>query len=247
MRSVLAAVTILFLQQTAPPAERDVQESIAVDGGTRTYRVFIPETAGRSGPPPAVVLYNGSGSNVDGLMQFWIPVARAEGIVLLGPTAFAPGAWRIPEDSPDFTRDVVEAAKSKYGIDPRRVYLFGHSGGGHHVLQLALLESEYFAAVAAHAGALLPSFYPAIEKAPRRIPVAMWIGLDDKIVPLWAVRGTRDALSSAEYVVELTEIKRHTHSFAERGDEVVRKAWAFLKKQRLGRAPVYQPYRFGEK
>ena len=57
MRSVLAAVTILFLQQTAPPAERDVQESIAVDGGTRTYRVFIPETAGRSGPPPAVVLY----------------------------------------------------------------------------------------------------------------------------------------------------------------------------------------------
>jgi poly(3-hydroxybutyrate) depolymerase len=243
----LALFAAMLVGPQTPSTERDLQDSIAVEGATRTYRVFIPETAGRNGPPPAVVLYNGSGSNVEGLMRFWMPVARAEGIVLLGPTAFAPGAWRIPEDSPDFTRDVVEAAKAKYGIDPRRVYLFGHSGGGHHVLQLALLESEYFAAVAAHAGALLPSFYPAIEKARRRIPVAMWIGLDDKIVPLWAVRGTRDALSQAEFAVDLTEMKGHTHSFAERGDEVTRKAWAFLKKQRLARAPVYQPYRFADK
>jgi poly(3-hydroxybutyrate) depolymerase len=193
------------------------------------------------------VLYNGSGSRVDSLITYWKPVAQKEGIVLLGPTAFAPGAWRIPEDSPDFSREVVEAARAKFPIDPRRVYLFGHSGGGHHVLQVALLESEYFAAVAAHAGALVPDFYPAIEKARRRIPVALWIGTSDTVVPPIAVRNTYDAFIGGGFSAKLTELRGHTHSFAERGPEVVQKAWEFLKREKLKKDPIYQPYHFPER
>ena len=87
------------------------------------------------------------------------------------------------------------------------MYLFGHSGGGHHVLQLGLLESEYFAGVAAHAGALIPSFFPAIEKAPRRIPIALWIGTDDQVVPIKFVRDTYDALLEQSFPAKLTELK----------------------------------------
>ncbi|HYN06582.1 MAG TPA: hypothetical protein VES67_04255 [Vicinamibacterales bacterium] len=72
----------------------------------------MPDPIRKTEKAPAVVLYSGSGSRVDALWAAWKPVARKEGIILLGPTAFAAGAWRIPEDSPDFTRDVVEAAKS---------------------------------------------------------------------------------------------------------------------------------------
>jgi poly(3-hydroxybutyrate) depolymerase len=141
----------LILSQLPQSAggERDIKETLIVDGQTRSYRIFVPEGAGRAEPAPAVMLFNGSGSPVDSLMNFWKVIARTDGVILIGPTAFAPGAWRIPEDSPDFTRDVVEHARAKYPIDTQRVYLFGHSGGGHHVLQVALLESEYFAAVAA--------------------------------------------------------------------------------------------------
>jgi poly(3-hydroxybutyrate) depolymerase len=237
---------LLLLLLLAPqPAERDTTETIvAADGAKRTYRVFVPETAGKTEKAPAMVLYNGSGSRVDALWTAWKPVARKEGIILLGPTAFAPGAWRIPEDSPDFTRDVVEAAKSQWPIDPRRVYLFGHSGGGHHVLQVGLLEPEYFAGVAAHAGALIPSFFPAIEKAPRKIPIGLWIGTDDQVVPIRYVRDTYDALRRQGFTAKLTEWRGHTHSFAERSQETVEKAWEFLSKTRLTSDPVYQPYKF---
>jgi poly(3-hydroxybutyrate) depolymerase len=236
----------LILSQLPQSAggEQDIKETLIVDGQARSYRIFVPEPAGRAEPAPAVVLFNGSGSPVDSLMNFWKAIARTDGVILIGPTAFAPGAWRIPEDSPDFTRDVVEHARAKYPIDAQRVYLFGHSGGGHHVLQVALLESEYFAAVAAHAGALVPGFYPAIEKARRPIPVAIWIGTSDRIVPLQAVRDTADAFRAAHFTFHLTEIKGHTHSYAEKGEEVTRQAWDFLKSQRLKGAPIYQPYRF---
>ena len=226
-------------------AGQDLTETIvASDGTKRTYRVFVPESVSPSERAPAVVLYNGSGSRVDGLWSFWQNVARKHGIVLLGPAAFAAGAWRIPEDSPEFTRDVIEAAKARWPIDPRRVYLFGHSGGGHHVLQVGLLESEYIAAVAAHAGALMPAFFQAMEKAPRKIPMALWIGTDDQVVPIKYVRDTYNALRGNGFTTLLTEMPGHTHSFAERGQPVVDKAWEFLSKQRLTADPIYQPYKF---
>jgi poly(3-hydroxybutyrate) depolymerase len=236
---------LALLLAAAQPADRDSTETIvAADGASRTYRVFVPQTAGKPDKAPAVVLYNGSGSRVDALWEAWKPVARKDGIVLLGPAAFAPGAWRIPEDSPDFTRDVVEAAKAMFPIDPRRVYLFGHSGGGHHVLQVGLLESEYFAGVAAHAGALVPSFFTAIEKAPRKIPIGLWIGTEDQVVPIRYVRDTYDALRRQGYTTKLTELRGHTHSFAERSKETVENAWEFLSKAKLAADPVYQPYKF---
>ena len=226
-------------------AQDTTEKIVAADGTTRSYRVYVPEErAGRSGLMPAVVLYNGSGSRVDGLWSFWKTLASKEGIVLLGPTAFASGAWRIPEDSPEFTRDVVEAAKARFPIDPRRVYLFGHSGGGHHVLQVGLLESEYVAAVATHAGALVPTFFPVIEKAPRKIPMAMWIGSDDKVVPIQFVRDTHEALRKQGFTTKLTVLPGHDHSFAARGKEVVEKAWEFLSPHRLAADPVYQPWKF---
>ncbi len=247
MEKTPVPLLLLILLLGPQQGEQDSVESIvAADGATRTYRAYVPEAkSNHSERLPAVVLYNGSGSRVDGLWSFWKTVARKENIVLLGPTAFEPGAWRIPQDSPDFTRDVVEAAKNKWPIDPRRVYLFGHSGGGHHVLQVGLLESEYIAGVAAHAGALIPSFFPAIEKAPRRIPMALWIGTDDTVVPMRYVRETYDALQREGFFAKLTEMKGHTHSFAERGQEVVERAWEFLAKQKLPRDPVYQPYKWG--
>jgi poly(3-hydroxybutyrate) depolymerase len=246
--AIVAALPVAgLLHADRAQEDRDVVEALKAGDRERSYRAFVPSSAGQHGPAPALVLYNGSGSRVDSLITHWKPVAQKEAIVLLGPTAFEPGAWRIPEDSPDFSREVVEAARAKFPIDPRRVYLFGHSGGGHHVLQVALLESEYFAAVAAHAGALVPDFYPAIDKARRRIPVALWIGTSDTIVPPVAVRNTYDAFIGGGFSAKLTELRGHTHSFAERGPEVVQKAWEFLKREKLKKDPIYQPYHFPER
>jgi poly(3-hydroxybutyrate) depolymerase len=234
----------MFLSQ-APASDLDQIETLGSPDQPRTYRAFVPEIAGQKGHAPAIVLYNGSGSRVDGLITAWRATARAEGIVLLGPTASKPGAWYIPEDSPDFTRDVVEAAKRKFPIDPRRVYLFGHSGGAHHSLQLGVLEPEYFAAVAVHAGALREEFVPALQLARRRIPMAIWIGLDDKIVPPVYARQTYEVLQREGFPAKLVEMRKHGHNFNERADETVQQAWKFLRDKHLNKDPIYQPYKFG--
>jgi polyhydroxybutyrate depolymerase len=245
MRHIGATMLLLaaaLLQADTPTRDQDLRESIASGGVQRSYRVFVPGGFGLRGPGPAVVLFNGSGSSVDPLMDQWAPLSRKEGIVLIGPGAFQPGGWRIPEDSPDFTHDVVEAMKGRFPIDPRRVYLFGHSGGAGHVLLLGLIESEYFAAVGAHASALRSTDAPLLDAATRKIPMAIWIGTKDQLVPLQAARDTRDVLRERGFPIALTEIKNHTHAYAERGEEVTAQAWQFLRKASLARDPRFQSY-----
>ncbi len=244
VRAAVVALLAFGLPAGAWQAGQDRHETITVGGRERGYRLFVP--AGEPPPDgwPAVVLYNGSGSRVDGLWDAWRPLARDKHVVLIGPDAYERGAWRIPEDSPEFSKDVIEAVKARHRLDPRRVSLFGHSGGGHHVIQVGLLESEYFAGVAAHAGALVPGFEALLDRAPRKIPTALWIGTDDRVVPIEYVRATRDQFEVRNYLVQLTEMPGHGHGWAERADDVVRQAWAFLSRCRLTSDPVYQPYRF---
>ena len=191
-----------------------------------------------------MVLFNGSGSPVDGLFDPWKEIARKDGVLLIGQTAFAPGAWRIPEDSPDFTQEVIESAKAKFAIDQRRVYLFGHSGGAGHVLLLGLLESEYFAAVGAHAGALRESDRALLDVPQRKIPMAIWVGTKDQMVPLKMVRDTLAVLTKRGFPAKVTELAGHTHSYAERAKETTDAAWGFLRKESLSADPKFYRYPF---
>jgi poly(3-hydroxybutyrate) depolymerase len=228
----------------AQAGERDLNFTLTSNGRPRAFRVFVPAEFGKTAPGPAVILYNGSGSNVDGLMEPWKDIARKDGVILIGPDAFQSGAWRIPQDSPDFTGEVVEDVKTKFPIDPRRVYLFGHSGGAGHVLLLGLLESEYFAAVGAHAGALRPDDRKLLDVPQRRIPMAIWVGTKDQMVPLKMVRDTLAVLTARNFPAKTFEIPGHTHSYAERAKETTEAAWEFLRKESLSADPKFYRYAF---
>ena len=127
-------------------------------GKSRTYYVFVPPTASQSAP--TLLLLHGSGHNGMSLIDPWKDLAAKEGIILIAPDASDSSQWNQAADGPDFIHAVVEAAKSKYPIDPRRVYLFGHSAGAVYALYLSAIQSEYFAATAIHAGALMPGDLP---------------------------------------------------------------------------------------
>jgi predicted esterase len=127
-------------------------------------------------------------------------------------------------------------------IDPHRIYLFGHSAGAMFALQLSLMESEYFAATAIHAGVLQPHDYPLTANAQRKIPIWMLVGTNDRFFPLEAVRATRDELKKDGFPVELVEIPRHTHDYYSRSREINDKAWAFLSRQSLATEPKYLVY-----
>lgn len=216
------------------------RESVESAGKPRTYWLFVPD--GISGPRPLVLLLHGSGRNGETLVKPWRDLAEKERLVLAAPDSADSVHWTSPTDGPAFLRDVVEAVRAKTPIDPRRMFLFGHSAGAVFALQMAAFESEYFAAVAVHAGAVHPDDIAAFDWATRKIPYAIWIGTRDAFFPLDAVRATRDALKSRGFEVAYVEMPGHTHDYYGSAREINRDALKFFQAHPLTADPKYSAY-----
>jgi poly(3-hydroxybutyrate) depolymerase len=219
-----------------------VKDSIVSQDKKRTFYLFVPETVKGANPAPLIVLLHGSGRNGLSLVEKWKELASKEGIILVGPDAADPSHWSLPGDGPNFLHELVETLKSKYPINPRRVYLFGHSAGATFALYMSLFGSEYFAATAIHAGALNQDDSVLIDFAKRKIPITIFIGTKDQFFPLPAVRATRDVLNARGFAVELTEMPGHDHWYYDLAPKINLNAWEFLKKHELTEDPRYKPY-----
>src|SRR5688572_28913529 len=231
---LLLFAILISLGPSVARAEKIVKETMRSEGKERIYYLFVPDKISPATPAPLLLLLHGSGRNGLTLVEKWKDLAKKEGIIIAGPDALNSQGWRIPEDGPEFINELIDALKAKYPVNTRRVYLFGHSAGAVQALHLSLFESEYFAATAVHAGAIVPEVKPFIERAKRKIPIAIFVGTNDQFFPLTVVRATRDALNAHDFKAELTEIKGHTHWYYDRAPEINRSAWDFLKE--IGRA-----------
>ena len=237
--ALLLPVALLLAAPAA--AEQILRETLQFEGTQRTFYLFVPDKA-KEQPAPLIITLHGSGRDGKILLDHWKGLASKEGIILAGPDATKREVWHGATDGPAFLYALAEHLKSKYPVDPKRVYLFGHSAGAIHGLGLGVLESEYFAAVAAHAGILPQEYAPFAQRAPRKIPIGLWVGTDDRLFPLADVRQTRDGFSALGFPVELKEIPRHTHDYYSRSSAINKEAWAFLQKHQLTAEPKYQEY-----
>jgi poly(3-hydroxybutyrate) depolymerase len=244
--AILFAVVLLG-QAASVSAAKVTKETIVSEGKKRTYYLFVPDKLSASKPLPLIVLLHGSNHNGLSLMDKWKELAEKEEIILAGPDSSNSAGWATPADGPNFLRDLVEDLKAKYPVNPRRVYLFGHSAGAGHAIFMSLFESLYFAAAAVHAGALLPADYDSIDLAKRKIPLAIWAGTVDSLVPLLAVRATRDAMNARGFSVQLTEMAGHDHWYYDLAPKINKEAWEFLKKHELTEDPQYIQYNFSKK
>ncbi|HEX2272162.1 MAG TPA: prolyl oligopeptidase family serine peptidase, partial [Pyrinomonadaceae bacterium] len=219
MKTRFSLATVLLLLVVAPASAKDdiTKELITSNGKTRAYYLYVPSTV--KGPAPLLVTLHGSNRTGITLVEKWKDYAKKEGIILAGPDAMNLRGWGSPQDGPDFLHDLVEELKSKYPINPRRVYLFGHSAGGTFALHMGLMESQYFAAAAIHAGALRSEDMGVIELAKRKIPISIQIGDSDQLVPLKVVRATSDALKEAGFTVDLVEIANHDHWYYDKASK----------------------------
>jgi Poly(3-hydroxybutyrate) depolymerase len=235
------ALTLLLLFSLSASAKDDItKELITSNGKTRPYYLYVPSTI--KGPAPLIVMLHGSNRTGVTLVEKWKDYAKKEGIILAGPDASNLAGWSSPQDGPDYLHDLVSELKSKYPINPRRVYLFGHSAGASFALYMSLMESQYFAATAIHAGSLRDEGMSLIELAKRKIPISIQVGDSDQFFPLKDVRATRDALKEAGFPVELIEIPNHDHWYYDKAAKFNQTAWEFLKKYELDAEPFYQRY-----
>ena len=248
MKRFLPILCALFLTQLilAKPAnaQKIIKESLEFAGRNHTYYLFAPDEATTEHPAPLLVLLHGSNRNGMSLMEKWKDLAVKETVFLVAPDAINPAKWSVPVDGPDFLHELISSLKSKFPIDARRMYLFGHSGGAVFALYMSLHESEYFAATAIHAGMLPPEAYEAIGLAKRKIPIYIAVGTIDPFFPLAEVRATRDVLNKNGFDVQLVEIKGHNHWYYDLAPKINADAWAFLKQQKLAEDPRYTEYVF---
>jgi predicted esterase len=242
---LLLLLPALFTQ-TGGAVEKIVKNTIVSQKQKRSYYLFVPEKVSASKPAPLIVLLHGSGRDGNSLVEKWRDLASAEGIILAGPDASNSSGWSFPADGPAFLHDLVEDLKTKYPVDPSRVYLFGHSAGAVFALFMSMMESEYFAATAIHAGGFRqPSEYEAIKDLKRKIPIAIWVGTRDPFFPLGSVRQTRDALAAQGVEIQLNEMPGHDHWYYDLASGINKKAWSFLASRQLSDAPQYTNYAFG--
>lgn len=237
---------VLLCAMSVPAIAADgIEKSSLNSGGKKhTYYLFVPGNLSATIPAPLLILLHGSNRNGLSLVEKWKDLAAAEGIILVGPDSLDSSHWAIPEDGPGFLHELVEALKTKYAIDMRRIYLFGHSGGAVCALQLSLYESDYFAATAVHAGALDNTGLSLIPLAKRKIPMFLQVGTNDPLFPLKWVRATRDALNEQGFAAQLTEIPNHDHWYYDLAPKINQAAWEFLKTNKLTAEPRFDEYKF---
>lgn len=242
----ILSILVLFIVTASTAAARDdiTKELITSNGKARAYYLYVPATAKPESPVPLIVMLHGSGRVGMSLVEKWKDLAKKENFIIAGPDSSDTKGWASPQDGPDFLRDLVEELKKKYPINPRRVYLFGHSAGAIFALEISLMESEYFAATAIHAGALASDDRGLIDLAKRKIPMFIQVGDSDNSFPLKAVRSTRDVLNQNGFAVELTEIPKHDHWYYDMAPKINLAAWEFLKKYQLEQDPVYRKFNF---
>ena len=239
----LKLTLVLWLTFFSGPSDQITKEKIESQGKHRTYYLFVPKSAQQTNNPALLVLLHGSGRNGLSLVEKWKDLGGKEGFIIVGPDALSDEGWRIPDDGPEFIHDLVEGLIKQYKVDPHRIYLFGHSAGAVFGLNLAMLESEYFAAVAVHAGSWRSNEeYENLQLAKRKIPIKIIVGDRDNFFPLDSVKSTEAALKDRQIPIEVKIMKGHDHWYYDLAPEINQDAWSFLKQNTLTADPHHTQY-----
>ena len=240
-------VTILSIALAAVTASaadgRITKETVVSHERNRTYYLFVSKSL--KAPAPVIVVLHGSGRDGLSLVEKWKDLAEKEGVIVAGPNSSDSANWSAPNDGPDLLYNLVEALKQRHPINPRRVYLFGHSAGASFALQMCLFESEYFAVTAVHAGALTEKAYAIADKAAKRkIPIAIFSGTEDRSVPISMVRATGVELKKRGFPIEVMEMPHHDHWYYDLAPKINANAWSFLSSYELSEDPQFARIQF---
>ena len=194
-----------------------------------------------------VVLLHGSGGNGTFMISRWQEIAAREHIVLLAPDSLHTDiGWDLHNDGPDYIHAAILAAAAGHKIDFRRLYLFGQSGGAVYALDLAMLESEYFAAAAYQAGGWRKAAeYHFTEYAKRKIPIAAFVGDRDEYFSLGSVQETEHILTQRGFPAKLHLLPGRMHAYMDVPPDFHDTVWNFFKANALIDLPKYAPYRLG--
>ncbi len=192
----LCALCAACSSNSAAPQHKSSVVDAGPLGGDRPVTPYVPSSYDPSKPAPLVIVLHGygvSGALQELLFQF---KARAEkyGFIYLYPNGTVDSSgkrfWNATDACCDFgntgvddsayIEGLIDEAKSVYNIDPKRVYLVGHSNGAFMAYRMACDHADTIAAAVSLAGAM----YSDVSKCKPSGPVSILQvhGTDDKEV-----------------------------------------------------------------
>jgi len=217
MHRLALCVALCLLPAACSSKAPDTQHQTTVPdagplGGDRPVKPYVPASYDPSKPTPLVVLlhgYGASGLAQELLFQF---KARADklGFIYMYPDGTVDSSgkrfWNATDACCDFgstgvddsayIESLIDQAKSKYNIDPKRVFVVGHSNGAFMAYRMACDHADTIAAAVSLAGAM----YSDVSNCKPGEPVSVLQihGSDDQTV-LYAGGVISDADAGASY------------------------------------------------
>ena len=237
-RSLLLLLTLVVCIPSFAKA-KIIKEQLEYQGAHRVFYRFIPE---KNGPLPLIVLLHGSFRHGWDMADSWKSLAEREGFMIAAPDSRNPAGWTLRDDPPDLMHLIVNKVTEEHSVDQDRIFLFGHSAGARYALDLALVDSTFYTAIAIHAGALEPQNYNLFASGSRKVPVAIWTGRNDRIVPVQTVVATKEQFEAHGFPVRLSIIPNHDHTYEQEASQVNSGAWEFFKSSQPKSAGI-QPER----
>ena len=201
-------------------------------GRPMSYEVFVPSSYDRTRPTPLVVALHCLGSDAHHMIRYegLTEQAEARGFLVVAPMGYNSRGWygsRGPggatarggagDDPPNLgelseldVMNVLDIARREFNVDPKRMFLMGHSMGGGGTFYLGPKHPELWAALAVAAPAAYGS--PDVLVSVKDIPMVVIQGDQDTLV---------DVKRTREWVAKMKELGiKHTYIEVAGGDHM---------------------------
>jgi predicted peptidase len=214
--------------------------TVEVNGQKHRYQVYVPAEYTPDRKWPVILFLHGAGERgTDGFKPTAVGIGQA---VRLNPERFSaiivfpqvpPGRAWFGEQA-KVAMAALDAVMATYSVDPDRVYLTGLSMGGHGTWYVAYQWPDRFAAIVPICGFIvfpetsrsffgeLPPEQQEIQSAEdpyrkvaeriKHLPIWVFHGADDPVVPVEASRRMVEALKALGAQVQYTEYNGVGHN-----------------------------------
>lgn len=182
---------------------------VRVRGHMQSYSLYVPPSYSPNRPFPLVVCLHGLGFTGDSYLERWQP-RLGDAYILACPT-YSEAGWynRFGEDLVFAT---INSVKTRYRIDPDRIYLTGMSNGGIGAWIIGMHHAPKFAGVAPMASGIDDVMYPFLENL-SQTPIYIIHGARDQIMPVWMSRKITNELDDLDIAYTYREHDRsHSHA-----------------------------------
>jgi predicted esterase len=205
-------------------------------GHTLSYHLLIPQEYDPSQVYPLVVFLHGAGERGDNIAPVlpynggyeFMETASKYSYFMLIPQA-PRGTWWGGQKIKQLVLQLVDDTRGQFSIDPARIYITGLSMGAFGMWEMIIQEPDTFAAGISVCGGTRNTD-AASQIA--YIPLQVFHGSDDSVVPVEVSRTIVNALQEAGGTIRYTEYEEADHWIWERtytNPEVI--DWLFRQKK----------------